>query len=65
MLVDHPSGGRMRKKNQQTKLNRQAAGVVEGEVCQSTITEDKGNTATGFDSLESQVTFKLANLENR
>lgn len=55
----------IKKKNQQTKLNGQAAGVVEGEVCQSTIPEDKESTAIGFHSLESQMTFKLANLGNR
>lgn len=54
-------GGRMRKKNQQRKLKEQAAGVTE-EVGQCTMAEDKERTATGFDNLESQVTFRKASV---
>lgn len=58
------AGGRMRKKNQQRKLNGQAAGMAE-KVGHRTITEDAERTATGCDSWDSQVTFKKSNLVKR
>jgi hypothetical protein len=64
MFVKQQPEGGARKNSQQRKWKDHAAAVVEGDRRQcTTIVEDRQMmTMNGFDSLQSQVTFKKANL---